>query len=142
MTIWVDAQLSPRTAYWIAANFPVAAAPLCDLGISDASDQEIFAADRRAYAIVLTKDIDFAQLLEQQSCSPRVLWLTCGNTSDAAVQQILSWHLSTALGLLAGVEDLVEIGFPLGTKPLAARLNLDVRRRYPHSENGSQSNQP
>ena len=44
MTIWVDAPLSPRTARWIAANFPVATDPLRDLGLRDASDQAIFAA--------------------------------------------------------------------------------------------------
>jgi hypothetical protein len=44
MTIWVDAQLSPRTAHWIAANFPVAAFPLRDIGLRDASDESIFEA--------------------------------------------------------------------------------------------------
>ncbi len=51
MTIWVDAQLSPRTARWIAANFPVTAAPLRDLGLRDAGDQEIFAAARIANSL-------------------------------------------------------------------------------------------
>ena len=112
MTIWVDAQLSPRTARWIAITFPVASAPLRDLGLRDACDEEIFAAARAANAIVLTKDSDFVRLLEQQGSPPKVLWLTCGNTSEAALQQILSQHLTTALGLLAGGEDLVEIGSP------------------------------
>ena len=44
MTIWVDAQLSPRTARWIAANFPVEAFALRDLGLRDAADEDIFAA--------------------------------------------------------------------------------------------------
>ena len=112
MTIWVDAQLSPRTARWIAANFPVAAAPLRDLGLRDAGDEEIFAAAHIANAIVLTKDSDFVHLLERQGGPPKILWLTCGNTSEAALQQILSQHLTTALGLFAGGEDLVEIGSP------------------------------
>lgn len=112
MTIWVDAQLSPRIARWIAANFPVAATPLRDLGLRDAGDEEIFAAARTANAIVLTKDSDFAHLLERQGSPPKILWLTCGNTSEVALQQILSRHLRTALGLFAGGEDLVEIGSP------------------------------
>jgi predicted nuclease of predicted toxin-antitoxin system len=112
MTLWVDAQLSPRTAHWIAANFPITAAPLRDLGLRDASDEEIFAAARTANAIVLTKDSDFVRLLEQQGSPPKVIWLTCGNTSDAALQQVLTRHLTTALGLLAEGEDLVEIGSP------------------------------
>ena len=112
MTIWVDAQLSPRTARWIAANFPVAAVPLREIGLRDAGDEEIFAAARTANAIVLTKDSDFVQLLEQQGSPPKIIWLTCGNTSESALQRILSQHLTTALGLLADDEDLVEIGSP------------------------------
>ena len=112
MKIWVDAQLSPRTARWVAANFPIEAAPLRELGLRDASDEEIFAAARAADAIMLTKDSDFVRLLEQQGSPPKVLWLTCGNTSETALQQLLSRHLSTALGLFTQGEDLVEIGSP------------------------------
>lgn len=112
MTIWVDAQLSPRTAHWMAANFPVAATPLRDLGLRDAGDEEIFAAARAANAIVLTKDSDFVHLLERHGSPPKILWLTCGNTSETKLQEILTRHLMTALGLFAGGEDLVEIGSP------------------------------
>jgi predicted nuclease of predicted toxin-antitoxin system len=112
MKIWVDAQLSPRTARWIAAHFSTEAAPLRELNLRDAGDEDIFAAAREANAIVLTKDSDFVRLLEQHGSPPKILWLTCGNTSEAALQQILSQHLSTALGLLESGEDLVEIGSP------------------------------
>ena len=111
MTIWVDAQLSPRTAHWITANYPITARPLRELRLRDAADEDIFAAARAASAIVLTKDSDFIRLLELHGSPPKLLWLTCGNTSDAA-QQILGRHLSTALTLLNGGEDLVEIGSP------------------------------
>jgi len=110
MTIWVDAQLSPRLARWIADNFQVEAMPLRDLGLRDAEEEEIFAAARIAGAIILTKDSDFVHLLERNGSPPRVLWLTCGNTSEAALQQILSRNLSTALNFLADGENLVEIG--------------------------------
>lgn len=39
-------------------------------------------------------------------------WLTCGNTSEAALRQILARHLETALSLPAHGEDLVEISAP------------------------------
>lgn len=112
MTLWVDAQLSPRTAHWIEATGSANAFALRDLGLRDAEDAEIFAKARIANAIVLTKDSDFVHLLEQHGSPPKILWLTCGNTSEAALQQILSRHLSTALALLADGEDLVEIGPP------------------------------
>src|SRR6266436_4271060 len=112
MTIWVDAHLSPRIARWISANFPVTAQPLRALGLRDAEDDEIFAAARIAGVIVLTKDSDFVRLLEQHGSPPKILWLACGNTSDAALQQILARNLSTALAFLDGGEDLVTIGAP------------------------------
>lgn len=106
MTIWVDAQLSPRIARWISANFPHVAQPLREIGLRDAEDEDIFAAA----VIILTKDGDFVRLLEKYGSPPKVLWLTCGNTPDAALQRILQRHLSTALDLLDAGEDLVELG--------------------------------
>lgn len=110
MTIWVDAQLSPRIARWLTANFPVEAFPLRDLGLRDSSDEEIFEAARSANAAVLTKDSDFVYLQERKGSPPKIIWLTCGNTSEAALQHIFSLHLTTALGLLSIGENLVEIG--------------------------------
>lgn len=112
MTIWVDAQLSPRTARWITENFPTQAVPFRELGLRDATDNDIFVAARDAAVVVLTKDSDFVRLLEQHGSPPKVTWLTCGNTSEPALQKILSQHLATALALLDGDEDLVEIGLP------------------------------
>jgi predicted nuclease of predicted toxin-antitoxin system len=112
MTIWVDAHLSPRIARWIEANFPFAARPLREIGLRDAEDDDIFAAARVARAVMLTKDSDFVRLLEKHGSPPKVLWLTCGNTSDAALQQILERNLLTAMNMLDAGEDLVEIGSP------------------------------
>jgi predicted nuclease of predicted toxin-antitoxin system len=110
MTVWVDAQLSPRIARWIAAQFELTATPLRDLGLRDSSDEEIFEAARAAGAILLTKDSDFITLLDRSGSPPKVIWLTCGNTSETVLQLILSRHLATALALLQSGEDLVEIG--------------------------------
>ena len=113
MTLWLDAQLSPRLAHWINANFsPVQTFPLRDLGLRDAEDETIFAAARAANAAIITKDSDFIRLLERHGSPPKIIWLTCGNTSDAALRMIFERHLSTALDLLVSGEALVEIGSP------------------------------
>ena len=78
--------------------------------MSEAEDREIFAAARKAEAILLTKDSDFVELLERLGSPPKVIWLTCGNTSEAMLQELLSRHLATALELLGGSDDLIEIG--------------------------------
>ena len=55
MKIWIDAQLSPAMAKWIEVRFAIAAVPVRDLGLRDATDIVIFRAAREADAIVLTK---------------------------------------------------------------------------------------
>ena len=109
MTIWLDAQLSPAIATWISLQYGVSAIALRDLGLRDATDQEIFFAARVADAIVMTKDSDFVRLLEGQGPPPKVIWLTCGNSSNARLKEILTETLEKALELLQTGESLVEI---------------------------------
>jgi predicted nuclease of predicted toxin-antitoxin system len=109
MTIWIDAQLSPAIAKWITENFPVRAIALRDLGLRDATDRQIFAAAQQAGAVVMTKDSDFAELVNRYGAPPQVIWLTCGNTSNARLRQILTKTLLQAIALLDAGEPLVEI---------------------------------
>ncbi len=109
MTIWIDAQLSPSIAEWICATFSVRASPLRELGLRDAKDLQIFRAAREADAVILTKDADFARLLAQHGPPPRVIWLTCGNTSNTNLQRILSATLLRAIALIESGESIVEI---------------------------------
>ena len=109
MTIWVDAHLSPELAVWLTNTFGVVAFALRDIGLRDAEDLEIFAAAKAQSAIVLTKDRDFADLVDQFGTPPQIIWLTCGNTSNARLREILSVTLPQALELLRSGESLVEI---------------------------------
>ncbi len=109
MTIWLDAQLSPAIAIWISMQYAVPAVALRDLGLRDATDREIFFAARAADAIVMTKDSDFVRLLEDHGPPPKVIWLTCGNTSNARLKEILTGTLEKSLDLLQAGERLVEI---------------------------------
>ena len=109
MTIWVDAHLSPEIAVWITNTFGVAAFALRDIGLRDAEDPEIFAAAKAQSVIVMTKDRDFADLVDRFGAPPQIIWLTCGNTSNARLREILSVTLPQALELLRSGESLVEI---------------------------------
>jgi predicted nuclease of predicted toxin-antitoxin system len=109
MVIWIDAQLSPAIAPWVAENFSASAHALRDLGLRDATDRVIFAAAGGAAAVVMTKDSDFVKLLEELGPPPQVIWLTCGNTSNARLKQILTKALPRAIILLESGEPLVEI---------------------------------
>ncbi len=109
MTIWIDAQLSPAIAKWIAAEFSVPVAAIREVGLRDSSDSEIFLAARAASAIVMTKDSDFLRLQAELGTPPQVIWLTCGNTSNDSLKQILKKTLPKALHLLNSGEGIVEI---------------------------------
>ena len=111
-TIWLDAHLSPRLAHWLAATFEVQAVAVRDLGLRQAEDHDIFFAARKVGAIVVTKDNDFLDLLERHGSPPKIIWLTCGNTSEAALREIFTAHFPEALRLLDAGDDLVEIGTP------------------------------
>ncbi|MBS1790596.1 MAG: DUF5615 family PIN-like protein [Acidobacteria bacterium] len=112
MTIWIDAQLSPAVAKWISDNYPVQAVALRELGLRDASDRQIFEAAKQAGAVVMTKDSDFVELVNRYGSPPQVIWLICGNTSNARLKQILISTLSQAIDLLRAGESLVEIASP------------------------------
>ncbi|NDJ22822.1 hypothetical protein GS682_14500 [Nostoc sp. B(2019)] len=100
MTIWLDAHLSPAIATWITITFGITALALRDVGLRDAEDPEIFEAARARGVIFMTKDSDFADLVNPFGAPPQVNWLTCGNTSNDRLKQILSSTLLEALELL------------------------------------------
>ena len=107
--IWVDAPLSPALAKWVTTEFGYPARAVRDLGLRHAKDKPIFEAAREAEAVVLTKDSDFVDLVERLGPPPHVIWLTCGNTSNAALRIILKESLPNALDLVSRGEALVEI---------------------------------
>jgi predicted nuclease of predicted toxin-antitoxin system len=109
MTIWIDAHLSPAIATWVTNTFGITALALRDVGLRDAEDSEIFDAAKAQGIIFLTKDSDFVDLVNRFGSPPQVIWLTCGNTSNARLRDILRATLPEALALLRAGEALVEI---------------------------------
>lgn len=109
MTIWVDAHLSPAIATWIASTFGIKTLALRDIGLRDSEDQEIFEVAKAQGVIFMTKDSDFVDLVYRLGSPPKIIWLTCGNTSNARLQEILTATLPKALELLQAGEILVEI---------------------------------
>ena len=80
-----------------------------DLGLRDAKDIEIFQRAKEAEAIVMTKDSDFAMLLERLGPPPKILWITCRNTSNERMQEIRRAQIGKAVALFDAGESLVEI---------------------------------
>jgi predicted nuclease of predicted toxin-antitoxin system len=110
MKLWVDAQLSPAIAVWLTENFEqIEAVAVRDLGLREAEDTVIYFSAKDANATVMTKDSDFIDLQKRHGSPPKVIWVTCGNTSNKALQKILLANLQKAVELLEAGENLVEI---------------------------------
>ena len=109
MVIWTDAHLSPALAPWLASAFAVRAAAVRDIGLREACDTDIFFAARQAEAVVLTKDADFADLLARHGPPPRVIWLRCGNTSNANLRHLLTNQWTAITELFDRGETLIEV---------------------------------
>lgn len=101
--------MAPALAPWITERFQIEARAVRDLGLRHAKDHVIYGAAREAAVIVVTKDADFVGLLERLGPPPQVLWITCGNTSNARLREILQEALPPALRLFDQGETLVEI---------------------------------
>lgn len=108
--IVLDAHLSPDLAPWICSDLGIECVHLRDLGLRDAEDEAVFARARSMNAVVMTKDSDFVDLVSRLGPPPRVIWLTCGNTSNASLRLLLRNLLPQAMAVLDTGEPLAEIG--------------------------------
>lgn len=110
-TIWIDAQLSPALAAWVNRTYDdITAQSVRAVDLRDAKDEEIFQAARDANVIVMSKDSDFLNLLDRYGPPPKVIWVTCGNTSNERMRTILKRTLPWAVQMLEADETIVEIG--------------------------------
>lgn len=110
MTLWLDNQLPPALAGWICDALGIDCVSVRDLNLQRASDSEIFTAARQANAVVMTKDVDFVELLEQHGPPPQVVLVTCGNTSNARLRRLVQAAWPTMVAMLDRGEVLVELG--------------------------------
>jgi len=120
VTIWIDAsnfagaRALDRPDIWHFCR------RISDIGLRDGTDREIFLAAKEQSTIVMTKDADFVRLLEELGPPPQIIWITCGNTSNARLKQLFRTSLPRAMELLSLGESLVEVSDvrePSGEKP-------------------------
>ncbi len=57
----------------------------------------------------MTKDADFAEMVDRLGPPPAVIWLTCGNTSNAALRIFLKGTLPKAIECIGRGDALVEL---------------------------------
>ena len=91
------------------AYFGVEALAVRDISLRDATDRQIFLAGKKQSVVIMSKDADFVRLLDELGPPPQIIWLTCGNTSNAHLRQLLGSALPRALEMISSGELLVEI---------------------------------
>lgn len=109
MKLWIDAQLPPALANWIAERFDVEASNLDAVGVRHARDAQIFAVLREAGNVIVSKDEDFVDMVARLGPPPQVLWITCGNVTNRELHRVLAAGLPNGLDLLRAGEPIVEI---------------------------------
>jgi predicted nuclease of predicted toxin-antitoxin system len=110
MKLWIDAQLPPACAVWIADETGVETCHVRGTRVAGLSDHEIFRSLRNPGDVIVTKDDDFATIVVRFRPPPQVLWIRLGNASNRALRARLLPALPKALSLLRSGETLVEIG--------------------------------
>lgn len=109
MIVWLDNHLSPAVAAWIAKTYGFTCVQIRDLGLARADDWKIFSKAKAAEAVLITKDRDFAELVERLGPPPAIIWLTFGNTSTPRLIEILASALPQALHAIQEGAPLVEV---------------------------------
>ena len=93
MTLWIDAMLPPALARWATNEFEgVEAFSFWYLGYADpedsAEDRDVAVAARRAGAVILPKDSDFADEVRRNG-SPPVILVRTPNSTTAVMRGVL-----------------------------------------------------
>lgn len=92
------------------STFSVECVAVRDLGLARATDPEIFDAARAASVVVMTKDSDFVGLVQRLGPPPQVVLVTCGNTSNARLRELIPRAWPAIAAMLKQGEPLVELG--------------------------------
>jgi predicted nuclease of predicted toxin-antitoxin system len=110
MIVWIDAQLPPALCRWFRETCQVEAFAVRDLGLREAPDRAIFDAARKDKHVIITKDIDFVELVTRLGPPPQIVRVTCGNVTTAAMIALLQNSWADISRMLAAGEPLVEFG--------------------------------
>ena len=92
MKILFDQNLSWKTVKAVIKKFPESK-HVISLGLSNASDKEIWDYAKKHEYIICSKDSDFHQLNFLYGAPPKVIWLKVGNISTDEIIKILKNHL-------------------------------------------------
>ena len=106
MKFLVDAQLPPALCRWLADRGHDAV-HVSEIGLFAAGDAEIAVRAEVDGAVLVSKDEDFTRLRLPDRFA--LLWLRCGNATNAALAEWLEPRWAEAEALLAQGERFIEV---------------------------------
>lgn len=110
MKLLIDAQISPAIAAWINRTCSdIRAISVRSVDLQFAGDYEIYKYAKQNGYVIMSKDDDFLNQIEKHGSPPAMIWITCGNTSNARMREILASSLPRVRGLLEKGEPIVEV---------------------------------
>ena len=108
-TYWIDENLPPALAEWIASQPDSSASHFRALGLAETSDREVFTQARDSEAVIVSKDEDFAHIVTELGPPPQVVWLRTGNARTADLIELFERHFSSLRNLLDDGNPLVAL---------------------------------
>ena len=105
MRLLLDQNLSSRLVAQLESYYP-GIIHVAQLGLSEASDLEIWEAAHREGCMIVSKDSDFVDLQVLRGFPPKILWLRLGNCSTARIEEVLREHVED----IAAFETATEAG--------------------------------
>ena len=87
MRFLVDTQPPQALAPWLSARGHQAEHVL-DVGLAQSKDTQVWRCAQENGAVVVTKDVDFAEWVRRGRAGPAIVWLRIGNSLTRA---LLAW---------------------------------------------------
>ncbi len=112
LEFWIDVNLPPVMATWLKKDFGVSAQSFNELNFGREKDLAVFirAVKRFNTIVITTKDVDFKNLSEQITPSPRIRYLNVGNVSNKILNEIIYKSLEKVIRIFSETDEtLIEI---------------------------------
>jgi len=108
-TFWIDENLPPALAQWVATQADATASHFRALGLVETPDRDIFTQARDAEAVIVSKDEDFARLVSDMGAPPQVVWVRTGNARTTDLIKLFERHFTSLQSLLDDGNPLVAL---------------------------------
>lgn len=108
MRFVLDQQLPPDLCDWFRRRGHESE-HVRDLGLREAADSKIWTYASSHDAVIVSKDEDFASRRKSASAGPKIIWLRCGNVSNAALVALFEREWGAIQSELSGGAFVIEV---------------------------------